>query len=760
MQIRRQILVGCGVMALVALAAGLFSTRTSHQLATDVRRLADHSNREVEAADALAHALDELQDLLYQEVLRVHTHGGSTPRREIDARLRVIDAACAAAGAPSLKAAMDGDGDTAGEQEEVAAFAALRKEIDGYRTMVHRFASLLEAGQGDRASALLTGEIAPHYQRELFARVRALDADAAGESRTNTAEVLAHTASAIDVQWYTTVAAFLAAILVGVITTRAVTRSGIALADARRAAEEASRAKGDFLANMSHEIRTPMNGVIGMSELLADTELAPLQREYLEILTGSAENLMGVINDILDFSKVEAGMLQVDEVEFDLPAAVADASRTVAVRAHGKGLELVHRIAPDVPERVIGDPLRFRQILLNLLSNAVKFTEHGEVVLEVTTHAVSVDDVVIHATITDTGVGIPADRLESIFHPFEQADMSTTRKYGGTGLGLSISSHLVERLGGRIWVESGVGRGSVFHFTMALRRAAEGPAAPLVDTVDLTGRHVLIVDDNETNRRVLKEMTLRWGMLPVTANGGLDALECLEQAWQARRPFDLVLLDVNMPDMDGFGVAERMKPNPHLAGATILMLTSADRAFEQERSRALGLSAYLIKPVTQRELRAAIQRVLGVRKALAAPIPPPAPRAASSMGRKILLAEDNAVNVRLSVAMLTKLGHECTVVGDGQAAVLAARDGLHDLILMDVQMPVMSGLDATRAIRNEEKGTGRHVPIVALTARAMKGDREECLAAGADAYLSKPMKLQALADVLGERLPRPAALAS
>jgi CheY-like chemotaxis protein len=510
---------------------------------------------------------------------------------------------------------------------------------------------------------------------------------------------------------------------------------------------------------MSHEIRTPMNGVFGMAELLADTPLTPLQREYLATLHSSADGLLGVINDILDVSKLEVGKLQLEAVEFDLAEVVADATRTLAVRAHQQGLELVYRIEPGAPDVVAGDALRLRQVLLNLIGNGIKFTERGEVSVEVTVARESIDTWSAHFAVRDTGVGIPQAEIERLFAPFEQADMSTTRRHGGTGLGLTITRHLVELMGGKVWVDSTPGQGSTFHFTARFAVASPGAATAEDEAkVPLPGRRVLIVDDNHTNRRVLEEMSIGWGMRPVAVDGGPAALASVEEAWVAGEPYEVVLLDVRMPGMDGFSVAEAMGPNPHMAGATIVMLTSDDRAQEQARCESLGLSAYMVKPITKRDLLRSLQRALRRRDATAVPVAPvPRDQAADAVPRRlrVLVAEDNEVNVRLSVALLAKLGHEATVVGDGQAAVEAHARGGVDLILMDVQMPVLGGLDATRAIREAEAAApGRsRIPIVALTARAMKGDREECLAAGMDDYVTKPVRLSDLAAAFSRQVP-------
>ena len=531
------------------------------------------------------------------------------------------------------------------------------------------------------------------------------------------------------------------------------------LEKSRDVAVKSSNIKSEFLANMSHEIRTPLNGVMGMTDLALETELTRDQREYLETVKLSADSLLIVINDILDFSKIEAGRLDLEVNDFNLRDCLETTLKTLSVRADEKSLELLCEVDAQVPEVVRGDFNRLRQVVVNLVGNAIKFTETGEVVLRVQVEAEDGEDRVLRFVVADTGIGIPAEKQQTIFEAFSQADGSTTRKYGGTGLGLTISKRLVEKMGGKLWVKSEVGRGSEFHFTVRLRNSektidVESTPSPEI----LRNAKILVVDDNRTNRRILEGMLGHWEVKAGSVENGNEALAQLSAAHESGDPYALVLIDMHMPEMDGFALVERIRQRPELSTATIMMLSSAGNRGDAARCERLKVSAYLLKPIRQSQLREAVVRVLAGREQKV-PIPlitryrlndPQDPEDFL----RVLVAEDNQVNSLLAKRLLEKRGHHVVVAANGREALEALDKENFDLVLMDMHMPELDGLQATAAIREREKGGEFHQEVIALTANAMGGDRERCLAGGMDGYLSKPIRIQELDELLEIQLAR------
>ena len=522
-----------------------------------------------------------------------------------------------------------------------------------------------------------------------------------------------------------------------------------ALEQARLVAEAASRAKSEFVANLSHEIRTPMNAIIGMAELLQNGGLDAVEKDQAQTIVESAEALLALLNEILDFSRVEAGRVELDPIPIDLRENIGGVMKSLSVRAHEKEVELAHHIDSEIPDVILVDFIRLRQVLVNLIGNALKFTESGEVVLSVVCEKLTNDAVTLQFQVRDTGIGIPREKLKAIFEEFEQVDKSTSRRYGGTGLGLAIATRLVQLMGGQIDVDSEPGKGSTFAFS-GVFPVAKVPvdSARTALLSSLAGKRVLVVDDNETSLKILSEMVSSWGMRPTTVSNGHDALEVMRQSLQTSDPFTTVVVDANMPTFDGFALAKSIGQNGLLETTKIIMLTSGVRKDEADLCAQLGIQIRLRKPVRHSELLTSLAAALGIKRVPADGSAKPSVLKSGTRPLRILVAEDNLVNQKLAIGLLSREGHEVTIANNGNQAVKKSANVKFDLILMDLEMPEMDGLEATRLIRSREQSTSMHVPIVAMTARALASDEQQCLDAGMDAYISKPIRQQTVFETI------------
>lgn len=540
--------------------------------------------------------------------------------------------------------------------------------------------------------------------------------------------------------------------------TSALSRTNAGLHKSRELASAANDAKSDFLANMSHEIRTPMNGIIGMNDLLKNTDTTPLQDEYINAIGASAEDLLEIINSILDVSKIEAGKFALEHVDFAVDSVLQGAIRPIVARAHNKGLELLCDVDGQVPKYLNGDPVRFRQVLINLLGNAIKFTERGEVRVSLRVESCDESGTTVHACVSDTGIGMTQQQQRHIFEAFSQADVSTTRRFGGTGLGLTISTHIVNMMEGAIWVESEEGKGSAFHFTARFRQAsaAESDSEPSLES--LRGLRVLVLDDNLTNRKILDGVLRHWHMEPVLADSAKAGLEAIEAAQKRGAPFQLILLDGMMPEMSGLDFLVELPSSREVIGSTVMMLSSTDDTEFVRRVRDQGVRSYLRKPVFHTDLLDSILEIMGSGPSSARPVSVTEVGHIDLWGKRILLVEDNEINRKVALGLLAETGCTYQTAANGEEAIQRVGEERFDLVLMDLQMPVMGGIEATERIRALEDTSQARVPIVGLTANAMQGVREECLAAGMDEFLPKPVKRASLHAMLTQFFPQAAAL--
>ena len=751
-----RMILGFFVLACIGGAIGYVGFSSSRTLVRELDAIADNSASELVAMGKVR----ALSLQLHDQAISIAFFSDENSAKDVDGLIqeeliafRITDEKLDQAINELRLLVEENAGGLAYESDEIVLVRNLEARKKELRASADSLITVKQKGNSSPEAVNLARLLGSAEQRLLTTIDGGLNAEIAElEQRRKTADILSSRSTKFII--VVSVVGVLIMLALGFIITKYVWGLMRKLDLASIEAKEASRAKTEFLAGMSHEIRTPMNAIIGMADLLSETPLNTEQREYLKVFKNAGENLLEIINDILDVSKVEAGDFTLEAVNFDLGELVESTAQVMAIGAHEKRLELNCQVSPDLPRMVVGDPVRVRQIITNLLGNAIKFTASGEVSIHVEPEPDSENPGAVSFCVSDSGIGIPEDKLETIFDTFTQADTSTTRQYGGTGLGLTICRHLVDFMDGRIWVESETGKGSTFYFTLRLGTVAQGMDRPDVTFDDLNGLKILIIDDNPTNRLILMETLTAWNGHPTAVEDGNLGLSELKRAEKSGEPYQLLLLDRRMPGIDGFGVAERIKEEMPISNVTIMMLTSDNRSEDIGRCQELGLARYLVKPVGRIQLFQAISEVLG-----ASPVNVPEDTTVPKIGLpsdqqslRILLVEDSSDNRQLMLAYLKKTPYQVDIAENGQIAVEKFTADPYDLVLMDMQMPVMDGYTATRRIREwEQSQSADPALIIALTAYALKDDEQKSLDVGCDLHLTKPIKKAQLLETISEQ---------